>query len=144
MNLEYSPSPVKPPPATSGLRYQVGRFLSTFTMVAFYRVPTRPRPCDPHGELAVRYTIISSKLSLAVEGCGAVTPVLTSPVLSSGRATVRGTWHILALAKKCANIKYAMRTAVYRLIVALLAKVRCRGFAPLLNHSSMFGMVGQA
>ncbi len=135
VNPKDSPDPVQPPLA-SRVRNQVGRCLDTFTMVAFYRVPPRPRPCDPHGELAVRYTIISSKLSLAVEGSGVVTPVSSSPVLVSGRATVNGTSHILGKALDCANIRIRHQDCRYRLMVALLAKVRCRGLAPRLNHTA--------
>lgn len=136
MFSDNTPHPVQPPLDNSRVRNQVGRFLGTFTMGAFYRVPARPRPCDPHGEFAVRYPIISSKLSLAFEGCGVVTPVPSSPVLSSGRATVGGTSHILGNHKKRGIVEIRYQKSRQTLIVALLAKVRCRGLTPRLKDTA--------
>lgn len=149
MTLDNSPLSVKPLPlGRHGI--QVGRFHYTFTKAAFFSEPPLPCPCDPHGELAVRYANISPTLSLAVGGCGKPlrekTPVQSSPVLAtrtrkaalapSGRATVRGTSHILGKHKKCANIEYGYRTASNRLYLALLAKVRCRRLPLRLNHTA--------
>jgi hypothetical protein len=147
MNLDNSPLSVKPL-LTSRHGFQVGRYHYTFTKAAFYSEPPLPCPCDPHGELAVRYANISPTLSLAVGGCGKPllekTPVQSLPVLSSGRATVSDASHNLGKHKKCANIRLRMKDRRYGLHVALLAKVRCRGLPPRLKDSSMFCAAGQA
>jgi len=116
-----------------------------FTMDGFfYRTLTTPawKPKNTVHAHHIAYAIPSGRRVRKALAGKDTHIVITA--LSREAVTVRGTSHILALAKKAANIKYAMRTAVYRLIVALLAKVRCRGIAPLLNHTSMFCTAGQA
>jgi len=134
VNIGHSPNPVQPPLA-SRVRNQVGHCHGTFTKAAFYSEPPLPCPRDPRGELAVRYANISPRLSLVVGGCGNLlrvkTPVQSSPVLISGRATVGGTYR-----KMYGKLKYAARTPARDLQLPYSVKVRCRGLHPRLNHSA--------
>ena len=144
--FENSPLSVEPlPHGRHGI--QVGRYHRTFKRAAFYSEPTLPCPCDPHGELAVRHALISPTLSLAVGGCGKPllekTPVQSLPVLSSGRATVGDTSHILGNHKKSGIVKYAARNCRHRLAVALIVKSGCRGLAPRLKDKSLFSGFAQ-
>jgi len=142
MELGNSPLSVKPLPVGRH-GFQVGRFQSMFTKAAFLSEPPLPCPCDPHGELAVRYANISPMLSLAVGRCGKPlrekTPIQSSLVCSQELATVGGTYR-----KICGIVQIRYQDSRQRLIVALLAKVRCRGHTPRLKDNSMFGMAVQA
>jgi hypothetical protein len=144
-SLGIAPIPEKPlPPLGSSIGRKVRTiFPCMFTKAAFYSEPPLPCPCDPHGELAVRYAIIYPKLSLAMGWCGnllrARTPMQSLPVLSSGRATVGRTSHILENHVNRDKVRIRRQDCSHRLMVALLSKVGCRGLSPRLNHTAMRG-----
>lgn len=139
-------SPLSASPGNLPKRSWTGRCRNMFTMGGFfYRTLTAPAQETLRTTVQahyIPYAILSGRwVRKAIAGKDTHIAITA---LSREAVTVNGTSHILAKHREGAKIRICMKDCRYRLHVALLAKVRCRGLAPLLNHTSMTCVARQA
>jgi hypothetical protein len=136
MNLSIAPFSYNPGKIPNTIR--IGLLPKVFTMASFYRTLTVP--AQETLRTTVHYAMIYPRLSLAVGWCEKPlrerTPTFHHNFWGREAATVSRTSHILENHVKRDKVRIRFKDCGYRLEVALLAKVGCRGLSPLLNHTA--------